>query len=257
MAKFFRRLRQRFLANEQFRKYLLYATGETVLVVIGILIALSVNNHNERKKARQQSQLYLQDMQEDLATDTLYLGAMLRKLEEQLQLEEWLLTKSSFSLSDIDTIKLATNRANWAFYINDRSFQNMQNAAAKLAGYEGLYSDISKYYLVTKTRISQNNQLEQRATADRTAFEQVLRENLPLNARQYSDYAGFQVGVDLPSLHVGGNPEAVLTHLSQLATRNELYDRYARHTYLFLALSKCRIEAKALISEIDEKLPTD
>lgn len=52
MIKFFRRIRKRLLTENKFSKYLLYAIGEIVLVVIGILIALSINNWNESQKSR-------------------------------------------------------------------------------------------------------------------------------------------------------------------------------------------------------------
>jgi hypothetical protein len=45
--KFFRKIRQRLLTENKFSKYLIYAIGEIVLVVIGILIALSINNWNQ------------------------------------------------------------------------------------------------------------------------------------------------------------------------------------------------------------------
>ncbi|ASV31803.1 DUF6090 family protein [Maribacter cobaltidurans] len=47
MIKFFRRIRQQLLSENKFSKYLLYAIGEIILVVIGILIALQINNWNE------------------------------------------------------------------------------------------------------------------------------------------------------------------------------------------------------------------
>lgn len=47
MMKFFRKIRQRILKEKKFSKYLLYAIGEILLVVIGILIALQVNNWNQ------------------------------------------------------------------------------------------------------------------------------------------------------------------------------------------------------------------
>jgi len=50
MIKFFRSIRQRLLSENKFSKYLIYAIGEIVLVVIGILIALRINNWNESKK---------------------------------------------------------------------------------------------------------------------------------------------------------------------------------------------------------------
>ena len=52
MIKFFSKIRQRLLTENKFSKYLLYAVGEIVLVVIGILIALSINNWNEDNKDR-------------------------------------------------------------------------------------------------------------------------------------------------------------------------------------------------------------
>ncbi len=52
MIKFFRKIRQRLLAENKFNKYLIYAIGEIILVVIGILIALQINNWNERNKTK-------------------------------------------------------------------------------------------------------------------------------------------------------------------------------------------------------------
>ena len=49
MKKFFRKIRQNLLSEGKTGKYLKYAIGEIVLVVIGILIALSINNWNEKR----------------------------------------------------------------------------------------------------------------------------------------------------------------------------------------------------------------
>ncbi len=49
MIKFFRKIRQKMLTENKFSKYLIYAIGEIVLVVLGILIALQLNNLNEEK----------------------------------------------------------------------------------------------------------------------------------------------------------------------------------------------------------------
>ena len=50
MIKFFRKIRQNLLMENKFSKYLVYAIGEIILVVVGILIALQVNNWNEERK---------------------------------------------------------------------------------------------------------------------------------------------------------------------------------------------------------------
>ena len=49
MIKFFRHIRQQLLTDNKFSKYLLYAFGEIILVVIGILVALSLNNWNQNR----------------------------------------------------------------------------------------------------------------------------------------------------------------------------------------------------------------
>jgi len=58
MIKLFRNIRQRMLSENKFSKYLLYAIGEIVLVVIGILIALQLNNWNADLKAQNDIQNY-------------------------------------------------------------------------------------------------------------------------------------------------------------------------------------------------------
>ncbi|WP_228853491.1 hypothetical protein [Aegicerativicinus sediminis] len=49
MIKFFRKIRQKLISENKFSKYLFYALGEIILVVIGILIALQVNNLNDKR----------------------------------------------------------------------------------------------------------------------------------------------------------------------------------------------------------------
>lgn len=66
MIKFFRKIRQQLLTDNKFSKYLLYAVGEIVLVVIGILIALNINNWNEHTKTLGLEQVFLVDLKEDL-----------------------------------------------------------------------------------------------------------------------------------------------------------------------------------------------
>ncbi|MCF7559432.1 DUF6090 family protein [Sabulilitoribacter multivorans] len=66
MIKFFRKIRQRLLTENKFSKYLIYAIGEIILVVIGILIALQINNLNEAKKTRAKEVAYLTNIKSDL-----------------------------------------------------------------------------------------------------------------------------------------------------------------------------------------------
>ncbi|MBT8301088.1 MAG: hypothetical protein KJO63_07145, partial [Maribacter sp.] len=54
MLKFFRKIRRNLLTENKFSKYLFYAIGEILLVVIGILIALQINNWNNEKIERKE-----------------------------------------------------------------------------------------------------------------------------------------------------------------------------------------------------------
>ncbi len=59
MIKFFRKIRQNLLSEGKTGKYLKYALGEIILVVIGILIAISINNWNELRKTNNTQEKYL------------------------------------------------------------------------------------------------------------------------------------------------------------------------------------------------------
>jgi hypothetical protein len=73
MLKFFRKIRQNLLMENKTRKYLTYAVGEIVLVVIGILIALQINNWNEQRKTNAITHLYYNQLLEDFEKDKNYI----------------------------------------------------------------------------------------------------------------------------------------------------------------------------------------
>ena len=67
MIKFFRHIRQKLLSENKFSKYLLYALGEIILVVIGILIALQINTWNEQQKTKEKELNYLSLIKQEMA----------------------------------------------------------------------------------------------------------------------------------------------------------------------------------------------
>lgn len=69
MIKLFRRIRQKLLSENKFSKYLIYAIGEIILVVIGILIALQINNWNEYRKERNLEDSLLGKMSDNIKDD--------------------------------------------------------------------------------------------------------------------------------------------------------------------------------------------
>lgn len=78
MIRFFRKIRQALVTNHKLGKYLLYAVGEILLVVIGILIALQVDNWNAEQKNQEMELVFLERLKSDLVTDTIYLNRRIR-----------------------------------------------------------------------------------------------------------------------------------------------------------------------------------
>ena len=62
MIPFFRKIRKKMADDNQFFKYSRYAIGEITLVVVGILIALYINNWNEERKERKTEHLVLTEI---------------------------------------------------------------------------------------------------------------------------------------------------------------------------------------------------
>lgn len=99
MNNLFRKIRQKLLAERRLGRYLLYAIGEIVLVVIGILIALEVNNRNEVQKLHEKELVLLKNIRNDLALDTIDLKSNIRIYTQVLEAE-----KSLFKFIQSDLI---------------------------------------------------------------------------------------------------------------------------------------------------------
>ncbi len=65
MIKFFRKVRFGLIGENKIKKYLLYALGEIILVVIGILIALAINNNNVKRNIKKKEQTYLAGLKDE------------------------------------------------------------------------------------------------------------------------------------------------------------------------------------------------
>jgi len=106
MLKFFRKIRQQLLSENRFSKYLIYAVGEIVLVVIGILIALQVNNWNEQRKLENTGQEYVHEIYKELKTERANIDSILSSLSTQYRGTEHLLSVIESETKEIkDTIQ--------------------------------------------------------------------------------------------------------------------------------------------------------
>ncbi|WP_298757856.1 DUF6090 family protein [uncultured Psychroserpens sp.] len=91
------------LSKKGIFKYITYGIGEIILVVIGILIAVNINNKNQERNAQKKLQSYLQVYQQDLEQDTLVVGQVLKYVDDR---------KEFFKLFLSDTVTAQTYQKN-------------------------------------------------------------------------------------------------------------------------------------------------
>ena len=109
MIKFFRGIRQRMLSESKFSRYLIYAIGEIILVVIGILLALQINDWNDARKSAEYEKKIISLINQNLESDSLALSAELTKAIEGVTYTDSILTNvSADKISDTLDIWLGT-----------------------------------------------------------------------------------------------------------------------------------------------------
>ncbi|MDX1470920.1 MAG: DUF6090 family protein [Flavobacteriaceae bacterium] len=170
MIKFFRLIRMRLLSENKAIKYLLYAFGEIILVVIGILIALQINNWNERKKEYNLGNRYLEDIKSDLEKDVAQAEFILKEHINSISLinsiDSTLLKKEFHQPKEFEWFfnRVDTTDISYIFY-RGYSFRPVNGA------YNSLISD-------GKSGLIKNRQL----------FQQIQEIYAELNLRLESNY---------------------------------------------------------------------
>lgn len=120
MIKLFRKIRQRLLNENKFSKYLLYALGEIILVVIGIVIALQLNEMKKNEEKVATRDYYTNAILEDLKQDSISIRNLLVSYQEQLDVLSNQMSRIFNSNATIDTI---INIARFEF---DNTFNSVQ-----------------------------------------------------------------------------------------------------------------------------------
>ncbi len=162
MINFFRKIRQKLLTENKFSRYLLYAIGEIVLVVIGILIALQVNNWNENRKLENYKLVLLIQLKEDINNDTHYL----KELDSvygrwKIQAENILKTLGDKSIKKITTLDeyiIGRGSMNQISIITKTYDQMKDSEILYKITDKNLSQSIDDYYEFAKIEIEKANQ---------------------------------------------------------------------------------------------------
>jgi hypothetical protein len=111
MLTFFRKIRKSLIDGSSARKYLLYAIGEIALVVIGILIALQINNWNEWRNDRQSEKEILNDLIINLESNISILKGRIAFFDRGLSSCKLILKVIDHHYQDHDSLGLHFSRA--------------------------------------------------------------------------------------------------------------------------------------------------
>ncbi|MFD2098542.1 DUF6090 family protein [Flagellimonas iocasae] len=149
MLKFFRKIRQSLLSEGKTGKYLKYAVGEIVLVVIGIFLAIQLNELNEKRKDHEKELSFLSKLKDDIHLDITNLSqtdSLFASYESSSNraLKLFYSAKTVGDIIAVDTLF----RTGWTnLKINRKTYDEMRNTSGiYILKNKKLINDITDYY---------------------------------------------------------------------------------------------------------------
>ncbi|WP_426430104.1 hypothetical protein ACPX19_11260 [Winogradskyella sp. HB-48] len=207
MIKVFRKIRQDLLSEGKTGKYLKYAFGEILLVVIGILIALQLNvsreNHSNQKKLNK----YLSLLVEDLEKDKSSLLECIEFDSIKNQLLNQYIDSGNLKLSS-ETIKYAARWRN--FLIHKSTYNSIQSSnILELLDNIELQNSISEYYAFAE---QVNNYENTHLNTQMSNFTNEILKRKRINLLYYKDNTNIELTAEEDSIFYG-----YFTHIRDIA----------------------------------------
>ena len=148
MIKFFRKIRQKLLSENKFSKYLIYAIGEIVLVVIGILIALQLNNLNERNKLQAKEIEILNDFKRSLDNDLFGLNTSIKRVESTKSSMKIIIAHMESDLPYSDSLNnhFGNTMNTWTSNVNRSVYESLKSEGLDIISNKDLRQNIANLY---------------------------------------------------------------------------------------------------------------
>jgi len=140
MIPFFRKIRKKMADDNKPFKYVRYAIGEIILVVIGILIALSINNWSENRISRNKEKLLLKELNIEFKLNKIQLDSARYYHKRALKSAENIMSKFPIDAKKIDLDSLGLNSLYMRWYYTFNPSEGIINALSSSSSYE-LISD--------------------------------------------------------------------------------------------------------------------
>jgi hypothetical protein len=166
MTPFFRRIRQKLANKNKPLKYIRYAIGEIVLVVVGILIALQINTENERRKEIKKLKIAVTSIHKELVKDSLQIHQDLPNVISVAHNHNKLLKKIYASDTNLDSLIIFMKRdfgIRWYTYIsyNHNSYDNLKAGDTYELMPENIKEALSEYFINSEEYVVTNQNVYQ------------------------------------------------------------------------------------------------
>lgn len=148
------------LAENKFTQYLIYAVGEIVLVVIGILIAMQINNWNEQRKVDIEIVKALKEVCSDLINDSLQIrGTRAMKLAD-IKIQYTVIEALESGAIPYDSLENHLGRVMLPrrLVLVDKGYQLMKKFGLERINDEALRNELTNYYNVSVQRIYEDTE---------------------------------------------------------------------------------------------------
>ena len=208
--KLFRRARWKEVVKGKTTRYLLYASGEIILVVLGILIALQVNNWNIAQKQREVELNILRGIRSDILLDTIDMNDNIRGYEGKISVTKQLLGHLTSRKEADTTVVAGLLRLYYSGYfiiLNDAHFSQAKQVGLSIISNQALRQKISRLYEFDY-RVLSGSEAEEDDLGIRSSVEEYLSlEEYRLNGDQATvkikiDSMNYQQLLDDENLHI-------------------------------------------------------
>lgn len=251
MFKFFRKIRQKVIAEGSIRRYLIYSLGEILLVVVGILIALQINAWYSKRVSKNQMAELFQSMQKDLRQDTFLFNERIKFVKEFVRFKEKMLSLSNYDKVSTDSLFVFIAARYSEYEINSTTFDKIKNLGISLeASDKSLANAIDIYYT--------------NSTEDLKGFIEWDLESASTN-QQFWFYGQDQFELALNPFYIQNpkitlfqdsieNRQRLIEQISMPKGRNLLKMEYVTKMALLEHYHKIKTEAIQLIQGIEKEL---
>ena len=234
-------LKNNSLKERKFKHYILYAFGEIFLIIAGILIAVNINNWNEKRAFLKKANSYIADVKKDLEIDTSYFGNAVKRIELKIDYKKRLLNQDSIANYSTRTIQGILSTGTNNITINKGAFEKIvESGILTLPEKKFLFEKLDNYYSNYINYLNEFNKWEENSVKKDMDFW-VYQDNYDL---EYFDSL-------YPTHKSESNRKKLMKVLNSSKGRNYIHMGILREETMKEIYAKTKDIAKKLIGRID------